>query len=214
MTRILVFGASIDHGFWSKEGGWVQILRRKLDKYSLDNEKDYSLYNLSISGDNTERILERIENEIEARDNSEEIHVYLEVGGGNDSQVELETEENWISKEEYRGNVEACIDVAEKYAEKIILFTTTPVDESKVYPMPWKDTHGYLNSEKKEYTEILREISNERELPLVDFFSKIDQEAFKERLEDGVHPDTDGHRELFEIAKEGLKERGLIPESI
>lgn len=214
MTRILVFGASIDHGFWSKEGGWVQILRRKLDKYSLDNEKDYSLYNLSISGDNTERILERIENEIEARDNSEGIHVYLEVGGGNDSQVELETEENWISKEKYRENVEACINVAEKYAEKVVLFTTTPVDESKVYPMPWKDTHGYLNSEKKEYTEILREISNEQELHLVDFFSKIDQEAFKQKLEDGVHPNTEGHRILYGIAERELKEKSLIPENI
>lgn len=214
MTRILVFGTSIDHGFWSTEGGWVQILRRKLDKHSLNNEKDYSLYNLSISGDNTERILERMENEIQARQNKEELHIYLGLGGGNDSQVEIETGENWISKEEYRENVQACINNAEIYADKLILFTTTPVDESKVYPMNWKDTHGYLNSEKKQYTEILREVAEERDLPLVDFFSMIDEEAFKQKLEDGVHPDTEGHRELFELAEQDLQSRGLIPDDM
>ena len=214
MTRILVFGTSIDHGFWSSEGGWVQILRRKLDRYSMNNEEDYSLYNLSISGDNTERILERIENEIKARDNGEEIHVYLEVGGGNDSQVELETEDNWIPKDEYRENVEACIEIADEYAEKIVLFTTTPVDEDEVYPMPWKDTHGYLNSEKEAYTEILREISNEKDLPLVDFFSNLDTELFKRYLKDGVHPDTDGHRKMLEVAEKELKDKDLIPEEV
>lgn len=214
MTRILFFGASIDHGFWSKEGGWVQQLRRELDKYSLENEEDYSLYNLSISGDTTERILERMENEIQARNNSEKLHIYLEIGGGNDSQVQLETGENWITRKEYRENAEACIEIAREYAYQVVLFTTTPVDESEVYPMPWKQTHGYLNSEKKDYTQILRALAQEKELPLIDFFSEIDEEAWKKQLEDGVHPNTEGHRELYKIASHQLKEKKLIPEKI
>lgn len=212
MTRILFFGASIDHGFCDEKGGWVQRLRKDLDDYSRNHEEDYSLYNLSISGDTTERILDRIENEIEARKNSEELHIYLEVGGGNDSQVELETGENWVPEEEYQENLEEIIRVAEKHAEKIVLFTTTPVDESEVYPMPWKETHGYLNSEKQRYTEILKQVSEEKNLPLVNFFENIDREEWDQKLFDGVHPDTEGHRQLYRIAREKLEEEKLIPE--
>lgn len=214
MTRILFFGASIDHGFWDTEGGWIQRLRRDLDRYSMENEKDYSLYNLSISGDTTERILERLENEVKARKNSEDIHIYLEVGGGNDSQVELETGENWIPRGEYQKNLQKILEIAEEHGDQIVLFTTTPVDESEVYPMPWKQTHGYLNSEKEKYTETLEEFAEENRTPVVNFFNKIDREEWKEKLDDGVHPDTEGHEQLHKLAKKQLQEKDLIPKNL
>ena len=175
MVRVLVFGSSVDHGFWDEEGGWVQRLRRDLDRYSMKHEDDYSLYNLSISGDTTERILDRIENEIEPRNNYEDLHIYLEIGGLNDSQVELETGENWIPPGEYSENVEKIIQIAEECAEKVVLFTGRPVDESKVYPMPWKQTHGYKNSEAEKYAEILRKKAG-REKPPADRFPRGNQQ--------------------------------------
>lgn len=214
MVRVLVFGSSVDHGFWDEEGGWVQRLRRDLDRYSMKHEDDYSLYNLSISGDTTERILDRIENEIEPRNNYEDLHIYLEIGGLNDSQVELETGENWIPPGEYSENVEKIIQIAEEYAEKVVLFTGRPVDESKVYPMPWKQTHGYKNSEAEKYAEILRKKAGRENLPLIDFHAEINREEWKEKLHDGVHPDTEGHKQLYRIAKKKLKEEKLIPENL
>lgn len=214
MTRVLVFGSSVDHGFWGEEGGWVQRLRKDLDRYSMENEEDYSLYNLSISGDTTKRILERMENEIQARENYEDLHIYLEIGGVNDSQIELDTGENWIPKNEYREKVEEIISIADKYAEKVVLFTGRPVDEEKVYPMPWKDTHGYRNSEIEAYTEILEEVADEKDLPLIDFFRHLDPEAWKEKLYDGVHPNTEGHRQLYRISRKQLQDENLIPTDI
>jgi lysophospholipase L1-like esterase len=216
MTRVLVFGSSVDHGFWGEEGGWVQRLRRDLDRYSMEDEKDYSLYNLSISGDTTERILERMENEIEARENHEDLHIYLEIGGINDSQIELETEENWIPLEKYQKNIKKIVEIAREKAQEVVLFTGRPVDKSKVYPMPWKETHGYTNPEAERYTRILREVAQEEEeLPLIDFFNELDRETWiEEKLYDGVHPNTEGHEELYMIAKNQLKQKNLLPEDI
>jgi lysophospholipase L1-like esterase len=214
VTRILFFGTSVDHGFWGEEGGWVQRLRRDLDTYSRNHEEDFSLYNLSISGETTERILDRIENEIEAREDFQETHVYLGVGGCNDSQVELETGQNWIPPEEYRENLEKIIEIAHKHAEKVVLFSTRPVDESEVYPMPWKETHGYLNEEQEKYTKLLKEKAEEKELPLVNFSEELEEKEWKEKLYDGVHPDTEGHRQLHGIAKKQLKKLEILPEEV
>lgn len=214
MTRILVFGTSVDHGFYDTRGGWVQRLREDLDRYTIYSKEDYSIYNLSISGDTTGRIRKRMENEIQARNSDEPLQIWLEIGGGNDSQVELETGENWIPVEDFRENVEACIENAAEYSDEVVLFTTTPVDEDLVYPVPWKETHGYRNSEKETYTEILREVAEKQELPLVDFFQEINREAWKDRLEDGVHPDSEGHKQLYRIAKRQLKKYEVIPGDI
>ena len=53
MTLILVFGTSSTYGCWDEEGGWVQRLRKHLDKKQLtdkDSDLYYLVYNLGISG--------------------------------------------------------------------------------------------------------------------------------------------------------------------
>ena len=66
--RICVFGASVTKGAWDTEmGGWVNRLRLDLEDFK---KRKYSVYNLGISGDTTESLLERIDSECKAR-NSE-----------------------------------------------------------------------------------------------------------------------------------------------
>ena len=48
--NILVFGDSIAYGKWDEQGGWVQRLRKYIDKkYNLiDEPKSWLVYNLGI----------------------------------------------------------------------------------------------------------------------------------------------------------------------
>ncbi len=63
--KILIFGDSIAHGVWDREGGWAQRLRRFLDEKKFP----IPLFNLSITTETTEgpakevRIRDRTENE-------------------------------------------------------------------------------------------------------------------------------------------------------
>ena len=68
MPQILIFGDSIIYGAWDREGGWAARLRKFLDEKTLTEEDFYCLvYNLGISGDTTEDLLERFEFETEQR---------------------------------------------------------------------------------------------------------------------------------------------------
>jgi lysophospholipase L1-like esterase len=215
MTRILVFGASITHGYWDFEGGgWCNRLRDTLDEYSWRNEDDYSIYNLGVSGHNSRDIEERIESEIRARDNGEDRVVLLNISGKNDSQVNLETGENSVSVDEYRENVLKLVDTAQRLAEEVVIITSMPMDDSRLDPIPWKTTHAYRTSERKKYRDALLEIVQDSDLKIVDVFPQLDPEEYRSKLRDGIHPDDEGHRQLYEIILQGLKEEKIIPEDV
>jgi len=87
MTRILVFGDSITYGNWDREGGWVQRLRKFLDKRNLTDPDFYCLiYNLGISGNDTENLLKRFEFETEQRLKEGEETIFIFAIGINDTQ--------------------------------------------------------------------------------------------------------------------------------
>ena len=70
--RILVFGYSIAQGYWDIEGGWVQRLRRYLDKKALESKDllpSWSIFNLGISGETIDHLLDRFDSEVKARTN-------------------------------------------------------------------------------------------------------------------------------------------------
>ena len=68
MATICVFGDSIAWGAVDPEnGGWVSSLRNYFESKSLRADLDTDVYNLGISGDNTDDLLERFDVEVEAR---------------------------------------------------------------------------------------------------------------------------------------------------
>lgn len=117
MARILIFGDSISHGKWDyKTGGWVQKLSNFLDEKSLlDPHFDYSVYNLSISGDTTEEILERFESEAKQRLKYEEGIIIFAVGINDSCKGRLA-----VSPAKFRENIQKSIDLARKFSSKII----------------------------------------------------------------------------------------------
>jgi len=72
----------------------------------------------------------------------------------------------------------------------------TPVDEKLVFPIPWACDRGYKNKNVEQYNQILEQVSNETEN--VSFLS-VYEVLQMENLQDGVHPNTEGHRKIFEV---------------
>lgn len=212
MTQILVFGDSIAYGAWDTEGGWVQRLRSFLDKRVIaSNYEEYFItYNLGIDGDTARGILKRFESETKPRLWPDEETIFIISIGGNDSVFVHKTGKTKFSKEQFRENLDKVVKLAKKYSTKIILKGETPVDESKVDPLPWLPGHSCKNSYRKEFDKIIQSVANENKAHFIDVYEAFANIDYKKLLADGDHPTSQGHKLIFETIKDYLINNNLV----
>lgn len=211
MPQILVFGGSITYGAWDKEGGWVARLRKFLDEKTLTEEDFYCIiYNLGVSGDTSDDLLERFEFETEQRMKEKEDTAIIFAIGGNDATFVSGNNQCQISQEKSKENIQKLIKLAEKYAAKILFVGLLPADESKTVPIPWALDKSYKNEHIVQYDKIIKSVCQENSIPFIDIFDKFINSDYKNLLEDGQHPNSAGHQKIFEIVKEFLIENKII----
>ncbi|MBU3965683.1 hypothetical protein KKG29_00440 [Patescibacteria group bacterium] len=212
MSQVLIFGDSIAYGAWDKEGGWVQRLRKYIDEKVIVSKPQFycMVYNLSIDGDSTEEVLERVENETRKRLLEEET-VFIFAVGINDSCFVKNTEEFLTPFEEFKNNVQKLISGAKKFSAKIIFIGLTPVDEKKTNPY-FASTTGksYRNEFIEKYDKIIKDICAKNKIHFIELFEQFKKVDYKKLLEDGLHPNSKGHKIIFETVKKFLIENKII----
>jgi len=211
MTRVLIFGDSITAGAWDKGGGWTQRLIKFLFGKVIDGNDFYGFaYNLGVSGDTTEDLLERFEFETKARLKDTEETVFLFSIGANDSALVHSKKSMNIPENKFRKNIQNLIRLAQKYSSKIVFVGLFPVDEPKVDPIPWAPDKSYKYQNSKEYNDIIKNVCIKNKIYFIDMFNKITKMNYKKLLEDGVHPNTEGHKLIFESVKDFLIKNKII----
>lgn len=198
MATICIFGDSITWGAVDSEGGgWATRLRNYFESKGERVDQDVDVYNLGISGDNTDDLISRFSVEMKAR----EPDVVVFAIGINDSQFVISENKNRVSIEKFRDNLKKMISAAEAEGCKIILIGLTRVDESKTSPIPWNTNKKYQNRDIERYDTEIKAIGYQNGLEYIDM-SRILQ---SEDLEDGLHPNINGHRKMFERIKEEVE---------
>ena len=216
MTVILVFGTSTTYGAWDTEGGWVQRLRKHLDEKQLANENlYYMVYNLGVDGNTSTDILERVEFETLQRtkllEKGEEVITILGAGT-NDSIINNKTKKHHVSLEAYELKIKKIIALAKKNSTKILIVGAKPLDESKVNPIHWLKGHSYKNEHIEKYDKKLAEVCKKSDILFIDVYSKMTKiKGYEKLLPDGVHPNNEGHKLIFEIVRDALIKNKIIP---
>jgi lysophospholipase L1-like esterase len=213
MARILVFGDSIVYGAWDreKEGGWVHRLRKFLDeKHFIEPDFDYAVYNLGVSGNTIGELLERFEFETKGRVEEDEEMIIIFQIGINDSQFVISQNGLRTSSEKFRENVEKLINQAQKFTSKIVFVGLTPVDESKTTPIPWNPDKIYKNENIKMKNEIIKSVCRKNNIYFIEIFEKWIKSDYKKLIEDGLHPNSAGHKKIFEAVKDFLIQEKII----
>lgn len=208
MTNILVFGDSITWGKCDKLGGWVQRLESFAEeKKSADSGYDCDIYNLGVSGDTVEDLLERVEMEISARVSENKTIVIFAIGI-NDSQISKSGQ--IFSLDQFRRNLEDLVTKSKEEASEIIFLGLTPVDDNKVDPIPWAPERSYRNEIVKQFNQEIKNFCQENSLGFIEIYDVLSKKNYKGLLEDGVHPNTEGHEEIFNLVKNSLVMKNLI----
>ncbi len=196
-VNILVFGDSITYGAWDNEkGGWVNRIRLALESKS---EIYFNIYNLGIPGDTTINLKKRFNNECNQRFNINDKTIIIFSIGINDSQI-IENK-RIILIEDFKKNIKELNDKAKQYTSHILFIGLTKVDETRTKPVSWDNNINYTNEEIIKYNEELKNICKEKEINYLDVYNLLDTTD----LDDGLHPNNNGHQKLCEEILEYLQ---------
>jgi lysophospholipase L1-like esterase len=202
-SNILVFGDSITWGAWDKSGGWVNRLKNYLTDQILnsDFQRYYSLYNLGVSGDTSEDLLERFKSETYARADPGLNNLFIIAIGINDSEYNLTSKQNRISLQQFQNNINTLLDQAKEFNGDAMVLGILPVDESKTNPIPWVGDSAYVNEHAEKYNNVLKEICSNRHLQFIDLYTEFTKRNYQSLLVDGVHPNDQAHEIVFQLIK-------------
>jgi lysophospholipase L1-like esterase len=208
MPQVFCFGDSITYGAWDiQQSGWVARLRKYLDEKAEEDPTMYCLtYNLGIPGDTTEGLRKRFLHETQVRFDrkKKEKPLFIFAFGGNDAYVIPEHNSFNVPKEAYADNLRYVLDQAKEFSDNIVVLTTTPLNEGLT-------SHARkirLNSYVKEYNEVVTQVCNEKGVHTIDVYDAFMTVDHTQLLddEDGLHPNSEGHRLIFECVKKHLEE--------
>lgn len=206
---ILIFGTSTTYGSWDSEGGWATRLRKFLDQKTIEsNSKTYCLvYNMGVSGDKSIDVLKRFEEETKSRlGNNNEIIIIFHVGI-NDAIFNDKLNATEVIPEVFKKNLKLLISKARKYSKKIVLVGSMPVDKRVD---PFKPGRSYKNEYILEYENLIRDISEAKEVHFIEVFQKFINTDYSNLLADGVHMNDEGHKKLYELVRDFMLKEKII----
>ena len=217
MARILVFGDSIVFGNWDQDGGWVDRLKKYFFKESLSNsDYYYMVYNVGVSGDTSSELLERFEYEVQHRlwereetGEKEEIIIILSTGK-NDAAFIKSRKSLTVSINNFTINIKQLLTIAKKYSVKIVFVGPSFIDETKTKPTEWDSNIEYRNKDIEKYNEMIKLSCQEKKIHFINMYEEFKKLDYKKLLEDGVHPNSAGHKKIFEIVKDFLVEKSVV----
>lgn len=202
--RVLIFGDSITQGFWDIEGGWVSRIRKHYDQQMIDGTDNDppTIFNLGVSGNSSDDVLARFENETKARA-TEEIAFVVAIGV-NDARTKAGV--NYSDPNRYKQNLSEILRLAKQHSSKILFVGLTPCVEERSNPVSWGDT-GYTNGRIKEFDDALRQFCEEEQVLFVEVFEPFAKaEAETELLPDSLHPNDEGHQLVADLVLPKLQD--------
>lgn len=200
MSQLLIFGDSITAGAWDSAGGWAARLISYLNTRNIHEDQFYCMsYNLGVSGDCAEDIAARMPGEIAARYDAEESLSIVLAVGVNDSQFFLDKNEARCTVESFRSSLATIAGAISGYAARALVLGPAPVDDSRLNPTPWAPERSYQNEYITLFNEELKGWAQENVYSFIDVFRLWIGENYVSLLSDGLHPNSEGHKRIFEL---------------
>jgi len=195
MRTICIFGDNIAAGKSApNEEGWAHHFK----KFVEERDPEISVINVSKIGATSRGVLSRIEGSL-VEHKPEEVVIAL---GLNDSAYSFMNHCSLVSIEEFEKNMREIVSMSLGYSKKVVVFGVLRVDErGSTFSDKQNSVYQYQNGLIQKYNEILKTISESLNVQFVDLYGLLSDEE----LDDGYHPNDEGHKKLF---KEVLKALG------
>ena len=201
MKNYIIIGDSITYGIGDFEtGGYASMFK----KYIVDKDDSLVCSNfvhvMGFPGATSKDILSKIDNLLEGlKDNAFDNIVILSIGVNDTIYFNGDFK---VSKENYKSNMKELINKITDKGYELILLGLTRIELS--------DLGYYNNSNIEEYEqdleiisnndEVLKELSKDNRIKYIEMKNVLSKDDYI----DGLHPNTNGHRKMFERIKDSL----------
>lgn len=180
--KVVALGDSVTLSYGNKRSPWISHSWPKILERILSSQlgEYVEVVNSGVGGDTTRRVIERLDKDVFQY----EPDILLIMFGLNDALNIYRS----ISVEEYENNLRTIIELASYRGIKAILMTPNPVTEKYI-----RYENGKSLKKLYLYVERVRKIAEDLRIPLIDIFKLFSEDDFyRDRLYDGVHPDYTG----------------------
>jgi lysophospholipase L1-like esterase len=111
--------------------------------------------------------------------------------------------------ERFKINLQKILEVAQKHKSKIVFIGIIPHDEGKLSPLPWEHDLYQKDEYIIKYNEAIKEFCQKKELPFLNLLEQLGAD-FVKFSQDGCHPNSEGHKVIYDCVKKFLLDNKLI----
>lgn len=204
--KIVALGSSTT----ARRGAVRHVYCDRLDSMLRDRGLPVEIVNSGVGGSTTEHSRERFQRDV-LEHNPELVTIML---GGNDSAIDV-----WknppatgprVAKQRYAENLRYFVKTLKGAKVKVILMTPPPFRwTEKLKELYGKPPYGVsdpwgFSAGIGEYSDVVRTIAREEDVPLVDVFAafqqydRVEGQSVDDLLLDGMHPNDKGHALIAE----------------
>jgi len=178
---------------------WANLLRNYIESKT---DHYIEVYDLGIDGNTTRDLLNRFEVEAEAR--KPELIIFAI--GVNDSMFRNGNNYD-IDIEQFGKNLGELFERSKKFTNKIWFVGLAKGSDSETNPLKRSSTGKcYSKSSVEKYDAVIKDFAIQKSLPFVDIYKVLSDSDF----DDGLHPNIEGHKKIFESVKQLIDAEDIV----
>jgi len=204
MASIICFGDSITRGESDAVyGGWADRIKTQATKQFLETGKDkISVFNMGISGETTNGLIQRFENEFVTRQALDKQDTVLFGYGANDL---ANQDGNYLVEiTTYVANLTRCIEFSLEKGANVVLLNITPI-AAYLEGIPNVNNRIRNDENIRRYNQALLALSVKYSVDLIDVYSPFNDDKEAYLTADGLHPNSAGHELLYQVISSALQ---------
>jgi len=203
MASIICFGDSITRGESDADyGGWADRIKTRLIKQFVETAKDrVSVFNLGISGETTDGLMQRFQPELITRLADDNKNTVLFGYGAND--LANQDGNALVSIGSYADNLSHCIEFTLEKGASVVLINVTPI-AAHLDGIPNVNNRIRNDETICRYNQALLALSVKYNVDLIDVYTPFNERKEAYLTADGLHPNSAGHELLYQVISRSL----------
>ncbi len=200
--KILIFWDSIAR--WAFDDTWWWWAERLKTNYLWSYSETWIwVYNMSVSSNDTRGLLKSMKHDLQKIQDiePEDVAIIIAVWTNDPGYVWSEI---LIPRVEFKANFKQILSLAQDASSKVAVLWWFAIDEWRVNPRPWTEYCRY-NNDMLEYTQIMEKLARDADVSFIDLRTLILQED----LSDGLHPNVQWHKKIFDIIQKFVDKHWL-----